>query len=66
MTGDEFPAGGESPLRVVTTTNQWQRMVALLEVLTECCRTHPRQCRRTQLVLDVDNHSVVNEFTKMR
>ena len=43
-----------------------KEMLALLEVLTECCRTHPRQCRRTQLVLDVDNHSVVNEFTQMR
>ena len=29
-------------------------MFALLEFLTECCRAHPRQRRRAQLVMGVD------------
>ena len=43
-----------------------KEIFALLEVLKECCRAHPGQLRRAQLVMDVDNRSVVDAFNKGR
>ena len=43
-----------------------KEMFALLEVLTECCRAHPRVYGRAQLMMDADNSSVVDAFNKGR
>ena len=43
-----------------------KEMFALLEVLTECCRAHPGQFRRGQLVMGIDNRSVLDAFNKGR
>ena len=56
--------GGSS--RVVTSAHQRKIDVfALLEVLAECGRAHLGQFRLAQLVMDVDNRSGVDAFSKM-
>ena len=41
-------------------------MFALPEVPTECCRAHPKQLRRAQPVMDIDNRAVVGAFKNDR
>ena len=66
MPGGEFSAGGGFLHEWLSRHINEKEMFALLEVLTECGRAHPGQLRRAQLVLDVDNRSVVDAFKKGR
>ena len=66
MPGGEFSAGGGFPHEWLPQHINGKEMFALLEVLKECCRRHPGKLRRAQLVMDVDNRSVVDAFKKGR
>ena len=66
MPWGEFSAGGGFPHEWLPPHINGKEMFALLEVLAECCRGHPEELRRAQLVMDVDNRSVVDAFKKGR
>ena len=60
MPGGEFSAGGGFPHDWLPQHINGKEMFALLEVLKECCRRHPGELIRAQLVMD--NRSVVDTF----
>ena len=43
-----------------------KKMFAPLEVLEQCCRVHPGELRRAQVLMDVDNSATVAVFNKGR
>ena len=66
MPAGEFSVDGGFPHEWLPRHIIGKDMFVLLEVLKECCRAHPGQLRRAQLVIDVDNRSVVDAFKKGR
>ena len=57
--------GGGSHEWLPRHTNE-EELIALLEVLKECCQAHQGQLRRAQPAMDITNRSVGDAFTKGR
>lgn len=66
MPWGEFSAGGGFPREWLTCHINGKGMLTLIEVLIECCRRYPGELRRAQLVMDIDNLSMVDAFKKGR
>lgn len=61
-----FHAGGVFPEEWLTRHINSKEMFALYHVLLQFCTRHPDALRRAQLLVDVDNESVVGAFRKGR
>lgn len=61
-----FEAGGDFPSDWLPRHINAKEMFALHEVLEQFCTIHPDALRRAQVVLDVDNQSVVHAFRRGR
>ena len=62
----QFSAGGGFPHDWLPRAINGKEMFALLEVLEQCCRVHPGELRRAQVLMDVDNSATVDAFKKGR
>ena len=60
----QFSVGGGFPHEWLPRAINGKEMFALLEVLEQCCRVHPEELRRAQVLMDVDNSATVATFNK--
>ena len=62
----QFSVGGDFSHEWLPRAINGKEMFALLEVLEQCCRVHPGELRRAQVLMDVDNSATVAVFNKGR
>lgn len=63
---DPFEAGGVFPPEWLSKHINQKEMYALYHLLLQFCQRHPDRLRRAQVVIDVDNQSVVGSFNRGR
>lgn len=63
---ETFEVGGGFPRQWLSRPINGKETFALLEVLTECCRSRPGALHRAQVLMEVDNSATVAAFRKGR
>ena len=61
-----FPAGGAFPPDWLNKHINQKEMYGLYHLLRQLCTRHPDALRRAQVLMDVDNQSVVSAFNRGR